>query len=178
MQNLVLCSTQRIGEVQLIHPDPEVISLRLMFHYFGLSQLMPVITRFPFEVHTLHHLLSHARVHPGVWSSIQTTSQLSWLWQWVWPILVCAMRPARPCSDGCDIIQSTSTYWREKTIWWDPQTPSAGCHMVPTWADMKGTVLKLYGQTFNTKLIKYQNYKSFLVEQCSFCHFRKIANIV
>lgn len=36
--NLVLCSTQSVGEVQLIHPDPEIISLHLMFRYFGLSQ--------------------------------------------------------------------------------------------------------------------------------------------
>lgn len=52
------------AEVQLLHPDPEFISLCLMFPRFGLSQLMPVKPRFPFEVHTLltPSLLSHAWV--------------------------------------------------------------------------------------------------------------------
>lgn len=129
-----------------IHPDPEIISLCLMFPGFGLSQLMPVKSKFPFDVHTLHHLFSPVPgscLHPGVWSSSQTTSKPSWLWQWAWPTLVCGMMPARPCSAGCDTIQSTSTYWRARLTWWDPRTHNAGCLMLPTLADTKGGVFKL-----------------------------------
>lgn len=143
------------------HPDPEIISLRLMFPCFGLSQLMPVKSRFPFEVHTLHHLFSPmpgSCLYPGVWSSTQTTSQPSWLWQWAWPTLVCATMLARPCSAGYDIIQSTSTFWRARPTWWDPQTPNAGCPMLSTWADTKGGVFRLNRQFNNTlDLMKAKN---------------------
>lgn len=142
---MLLCSRGRAGEVRLLHPDPEIISLHLMFPRFGLSQLMPVKSRFPFEVHTFHRLFSPmpgSCVHPGVWSSTQTTSQPSWLWQWAWPTLVCATRPVRPCSAGCDTIQSTSTCWRARHTWCDPQTPNVGCLRLPTLADMKGGVFR------------------------------------
>lgn len=151
--NMVFCSRRRAGEARLHHLDPQIISLCLMFLYFSLSQLMPVKTRFPFEEHALHNpppsQMPEFCLLPGVWSSTQTTSRLSWLWQWAWPTLVCATMLVRPCFAGCDTTQSTRTCWRAKTTWWDPRTPNGGCLMLPMWADMKGTVLKLNSQ-FNS----------------------------
>lgn len=140
-RNLARHSRSRSWEVQLIHPDPEIISLRLMFICFGLPQVIKVKSGCSFEVQTLHNLSSPVPVswlHPGVWSSIPTTSRPSWLWQSVWPTPACVLMPARPCSAGCDTTPSTSTFWRARNTWRDLQTPNAGCLMPSTLADMKG----------------------------------------
>lgn len=71
-----LCSRDGAGEVLLVRSGPEIISLGLMFLCFGLSQLMLVKSRFLFEVNTLLDFSSPVNescLHPGVWSSTQTT---------------------------------------------------------------------------------------------------------